>query len=156
MLDLLREKVVKELGQKDKEGSSKDGMDISLARFNLQTKEFQWAGANNPLYIIQKGIAMEIKGNKQPIGYHSNMHPFTNHVLQLEKGDCIYLFTDGFADQFGGPSGKKYKYSQQKQLLFSVYKNSMQTQKEILASSFEKWKSELEQTDDLRFIGVKI
>ncbi len=156
ILNLLRDKIVKELGQKGKEGESKDGMDISLACFNKHTQELQWSGANNPLYILRGDTLTELKGNKQPIGYHENMMPFTNHMIKLGKGDLIFLFTDGFSDQFGGPRGKKFKYSQFKELLISVSSQTMEKQKEILNSEFENWKSYHEQTDDVCVIGVRV
>jgi len=156
ILDSLREKIVKELGQKGKEGESKDGMDISLVCFNNKTNELQWAGANNPLYILRGNTLTEIKGNKQSIGYHENMMPFTNHNIKLGKGDSVFLFTDGFADQFGGPKGKKFKYSQFKELVISVSQEPMEKQKEILNNEFEEWKSYHEQTDDVCVIGVRV
>lgn len=84
------------------------------------------------------------------------MQPFTNHIINLEKGNSIYLFTDGFADQFGGPKGKKFKYSKLKELLISINTLSMDEQKEILHSEFEGWKTNLEQTDDVCVIGVRV
>lgn len=156
ILSMLRDKIAKELGQNGKEGGSKDGMDISLACFNKKTQELQWAGANNPLYILKGNTLTEIKGNKQPIGYHENMKPFTNHEMKLGKDDLIFLFTDGFSDQFGGPKGKKFKHSQFKELLMSVSTQPMEKQKEILNNEFEAWKSFHEQTDDVCVIGVRV
>ena len=165
ILDQLRDRVLKELGQTGKEGQSKDGMDISLMRLNLETKELQWAGANNPLYFIQDGTLTEVKPNKQPIGYHLSMQPFTSHVLKLETGTTFYLFTDGYADQFGGEKGKKFKYSQLKELLLSMQDKPMPEEKKILDDTFENWKAwpnteggvrRLEQVDDVCVIGVRI
>lgn len=165
ILDLLRDKVVKELGQTGKEGQSKDGMDISLIRLDLETKELQWAGANNPLYIIENSFStennskvefIEIKANKQPIGYHLFMQPFTNHTIQLAKGATFYLFTDGYADQFGGGNGKKLKYSKLKDLLLSLNDKSMPDHKKMLDETFENWKGTLDQVDDICVIGVKV
>ena len=84
------------------------------------------------------------------------MQPFTNHTISLEKGDSIYLFTDGFADQFGGPKGKKFKYSKLKETLISINAQTMDQQKELLHSEFENWKTNLEQTDDVCVIGVRV
>lgn len=156
ILNQLREKIVEELGQGRKELEAKDGMDISLVRFNLETRELQWAGANNPLYYILNGKWLEIKANKQPISYQENMQPFTNHSIQLETGSSFYLFTDGYADQFGGPSGKKFKSSQLKETLFAISNRPMKEQKIILKDTFETWKGELEQIDDVCIIGMKV
>ena len=156
ILDELRKRIIKELGQTGKEGDSKDGMDISLMALNLQTLEIEWAGANNSLNFIQNGELKEIKANKQPVGYFPEPKPFTNHRIQLQKGDTVYIFTDGYADQFGGPKGKKFRYSQFEKLLVSIQEKSMTEQREILSETIDKWKGELEQIDDICIIGVKI
>ena len=116
----------------------------------------QWAGANNPLYYILNGKWLEIKANKQPISYQENMQPYTNHSIQLETASSFYLFTDGYADQFGGPAGKKFKYSKLKETLFAISSKPMKEQKIILKDTFEKWKGELEQIDDVCIIGMKV
>ena len=150
----------------------KDGMDIALCSLkfdvkglrlnNLETTALlQYAGANNPLYITTKnteGIAelTEIKPNKQPIGKYFRQESFTNHEVELKKGDTIYIFTDGFADQFGGPKGKKMMYKPFKELLLKINNKSMAEQKEILEQHFYKWKGNLEQVDDVCVIGVRI
>lgn len=189
ILDQLRNKIVKELGQSGKEGHSKDGMDISLMRLNLETKELQWAGANNPLWIVRKNptsfpiekkqftskslqdpilsktltleedrkeFLMEFKPNKQPIGFHLAMQPFTNHIIQLEKDDTFYLFTDGYADQFGGQKEKKFMHNKLKDLLTSFQEVPFSEYKENLNITFENWKGKLEQVDDVTIIGIRI
>ncbi|MFY9309693.1 MAG: SpoIIE family protein phosphatase [Bacteroidia bacterium] len=156
ILDELRNKVVKELGQTGKRDESKDGMDISLIRLNLNTLELQWAGANNALNLIRDGELSEIKADKQPIGYYPEARPFTNHVIQLKKGDYIYLFSDGYADQFGGPKGKKFKYKQLEQLLVSNAHLPLQQQKTQLKKAFYDWKGDLPQVDDVCIIGIKV
>ena len=156
ILDELRLKLVKELGA---DGETKDGMDISIAMLSLKTNEHFWAGANNPLWIIRKesGLLDEIKPDKQPIGYtHTAAVPFTNHKIQLNKGDLIYLLTDGFADQFGGPKGKKFKYKQLKETLLGSSHLSLIEQKENLETTFEDWKQNLEQVDDICIVGICI
>ncbi|MFZ5551544.1 MAG: SpoIIE family protein phosphatase [Bacteroidota bacterium] len=142
----------------------KDGMDISLCRLNVKTKKIEWAGANNPLWVIKNGkkgkaetdYFIEIKADKQPIGKFDFRKPFTNHELQLEEGDCIYLFTDGYADQFGGPNGKKLKYKTLKDLLISQHEKTMGEQMEKIDREFESWKGHLEQIDDVCVIGIRI
>ena len=156
ILNRLRDKVVKELRQTGEAGGSKDGMDISLARLNLKTNELQWAGANNSLNLIQNGQLGIVKADKQPIGYHPNSGPFTNHEIQLQKGDSIYLYSDGYADQFGGPKGKKFKYKQLDNLIITHKHLPMKDQKVLLKKSFLDWKGDLEQVDDVCVFGVKI
>lgn len=155
ILDELRIKFVKELGG---DGETKDGMDISMIQINCKTFEILWAGANNPLWVIKKGTSEihEIKGDKQPIGLTHSPVLFTNHSLQLQQGDSVFLFTDGFADQFGGPKGKKFKYKQLKELLVSNSNLSLEKQKQKLEKTFVEWSGELEQVDDVCIIGIKI
>ncbi|PCI99207.1 MAG: hypothetical protein COB15_04605 [Flavobacteriales bacterium] len=137
----------------------KDGMDISLCSLDTKTSKLEYSGANNPLWILRKNSSeMEgIKANKQPIGvYHDANKPFTNHLIQLYKGDSIYLFSDGFADQFGGEKGKKLKYKPFKNMLIAVQNKSLSEQKDILISEFNKWKGQIEQIDDVCILCVKI
>ncbi|OFY85516.1 MAG: hypothetical protein A3F72_10100 [Bacteroidetes bacterium RIFCSPLOWO2_12_FULL_35_15] len=155
ILDELRIKFVKELGA---DGVTKDGMDISMIRINYKTAEIIWAGANNPLWIIRNGASevLEIKGDKQPIGLTHSPILFTNHELQLEQGDSVFLFTDGFADQFGGPRGKKFKYKQLKEILLVNNQLPHLQQKKNLEDIFSEWTGKLEQVDDVCLIGIKL
>ena len=114
------------------------------------------SGANNPLYIFRADELIITKGDKQPIGNYYNEKPFTNHKIKVNKGDIIYSFTDGFADQFGGPKGKKYMYKRFKSLILSIVEKPLSQQKQILDQTFENWKGNLEQIDDVCIIGVKI
>lgn len=155
VLNKLRERIVSELRQNDKTIANRDGMDISLCRLNLKTLELEWAGANNPLCLFRNGVLQEIKADKQPIGYHPVPKPFTNHVLPLQKGDCIYLYSDGYADQFGGPKGKKLTYKRL-EALFTEQPHSMSEQKEKLKNYFVEWKGALEQIDDVCVVGVRV
>jgi len=152
-LEFLNKQLAKNLN------SIKDGMDMALCAINLNKMELQYAGANNPLYIVRQKQFIEIKADKQAIGAdHENFESkkFTNHTLQLEKGDAIYLFTDGYADQFGGPNGKKFKYKKFQELLIEIQDNSMEEQKHLLNYHHELWKGNLEQVDDILVIGIKI
>ncbi|MBI3509211.1 MAG: tetratricopeptide repeat protein [Bacteroidetes bacterium] len=155
ILEELRKKFISELDQHE-HGSNYDGMDISLLRLNLRTKELTWSGANNPLYYIRGGELIEIKATKQPIGFMYEMTPFKDHCLHLEKDDIIYLFTDGFADQFGGEQGKKFRYSRLKETLLSLRNEPMSRQKILLKDILEKWKGNYEQVDDICLIGMKV
>lgn len=156
ILNQLREKVITSLHQTGKLGEAQDGMDIALCVIDLETKKLQYAGANNPLYLLRNNEIREIKGDKMPIGIHSNAHiPFINNELQLEENDRIYLFSDGFADQFGGPKEKKYKYKPFKKLLLKIHSKSMDIQHDILEQEIIDWQGELEQVDDILVMGLQ-
>lgn len=153
VLNELRSKLVAELGQS---GQTKDGMDISFFRLNLENYELMWAGAYNPLWYVRDKKLVEVKGDKQPIGYSDGKKPFTNHVLKLHKGDVIYIFTDGYADQFGGARGKKFKYNQLEKMVVDIHLLPMDKQKEIVTRTFEQWKGDHAQVDDVCFIGMTV
>ena len=154
ILDKTRELVISTFEKSGKD--VKDGMDISLCCLNINTNELKWSGANNPIWIIQNKKLTEIKGDKQPVGKFSDLKKFTTHTIQLQKDDSIYIFTDGYADQFGGPKGKKYKYKQLQEDVLEIQSFPMETQKNMLAQKFINWKNELEQVDDICIIGIKI
>lgn len=136
--------------------SIKDGMDMSLCLINFEKMELQYAGANNPIYIVNKELK-EFKATKHAIGADSNeTKVFANNVISLQKGDCIYLFTDGYADQFGGQNGKKLKYGKFKEMLIHMQQHSMSEQKNLLEQEFNNWKGNLEQVDDVLVIGIRI
>lgn len=154
ILDKTRELVIETFAKNNSE--VKDGMDISLLCIDRKNQKITWSGANNPLWYIQSGELTEIKANKQPIGKTENPQPFTTHPILYEPNTLFYLFTDGFADQFGGPKGKKFKHSQFKELLLDIESKPSAEQTEILESQFENWKGGLEQVDDVCVIGVRI
>jgi serine phosphatase RsbU (regulator of sigma subunit) len=129
-------------------------MDISLCALN--GNHLQWAGANNPLWIIRNGELIEYNPNKQPIGKVDKPTTFTTHYIELQQGDKIYIFSDGYADQFGGEKGKKFKAANLKKLLLSIQHESMEQQKNILKQAFNQWKANLEQVDDVLVIGVSV
>ena len=177
ILNFLRDRIILELNQTGRVSETKDGMDISLVRIKLSespSKEVMWAGANNPIYAVtaksnfefetsfKKEISSEVRclyslqADKMPIGYFENLKPFSNHVFHLNQGDMFYLFTDGFADQFGGPKGKKYKYSALKEKLFSFSELPLNLQLSNLEKEFENWKGSLEQVDDICLLGIKL
>lgn len=134
-----------------------DGMDISFCRYDKKSKMLSWAGANNALLIIRNGSEEieEIKPNKQPIGGYISHAPFDTHHIQLNEGDQIYLTSDGYPDQFGGPKGKKYKYLRFKELLLRNSKEGLRKQKALISSEFWEWKQGMEQIDDVCVLGVK-
>jgi len=157
ILNMLRDKIILALKQRSGEQESKDGMDMMLCCIDRKNKKLSFSGANNPLYVIRKGELKEFKGNKQPIGvYGDELKPFTNQELDLQAGDLIYLFSDGYPDQFGGPRGKKFLYTRFKELLLSVSSRNMQQQYTDLDRAFWDWKKENEQVDDVLVIGIRI
>jgi serine phosphatase RsbU (regulator of sigma subunit) len=156
ILDQLRQSIIKALDQKGVSGENKDGMDMALCIFDYKKMEIQFAGANNPLYIFKNNELKEIKGDKMPVAIHERMQNFTNHTFQVEKGDQLYMFSDGYEDQFGGPLGKKFMSKALKQLIVSVGNLTMNEQKEEIERKFEAWKGDLDQMDDVLMIGVKI
>ncbi len=154
ILDKLTQLVEETFSQSESE--VRDGMDMSLCALNIKTLELKWAGANNPIWFLKNAELKEIKGDKQPIGKYENRKPFTSHQLQMEKGDRIYLFTDGYADQFGGDKGKKFKYSQLKEIILHFGFSPLKEQHQKLDEIFENWRKNMEQTDDVCLWGVKI
>ncbi|MCF8423061.1 MAG: SpoIIE family protein phosphatase [Bacteroidia bacterium] len=175
ILDKTRELVLETFAKGNSE--VKDGMDISLLCIDKSNNKVYWSGANNPLWYVKSSVTssavekstyagldsarpdiqlIEIKADKQPIGKSEITKPFTAHEIALQDGMQFYLFTDGFADQFGGPKGKKFMYKQLENLLISISHESMEIQKQKLENVFENWKGDLEQVDDVCVIGVKI
>ncbi len=134
----------------------KDGMDLAFCKLDMRTKTLSFAGANNPLYIVNANGVQILKPNKQPIGEHASNEPFEESTLILSEGDAIYLFTDGYADQFGGPNQKKFMYKQMRDLLENIYLQDMEQQQQILESTFENWKGSSDQVDDVCIWGVRI
>jgi tetratricopeptide (TPR) repeat protein len=156
ILKRLRKEIIHVLKQKGTMGEQKDGMDMALVSIDKETLELEFAGANNPLYYIRNNEFFEIKGDKMPIAIHPIMDPFKVNNLKLEKGDCIYLFTDGLADQFGGLNSRKFMYKQFKQILLQNSYKPMSEQKEIIESAFVNWRGNNEQIDDVTVLGIKI
>ena len=155
ILEKARELVIEEFEKSEED--VKDGMDIALCSLSNGSK-LHYAGANNPLWIVRSGRheIEEIKGDKQPIGKYHATADFTEHEISVQKGDIIYIFTDGFADQFGGEKGKKYKYKNFKKFLISICHLNMEQQAEAIHEEFERWKGNLEQLDDVCVIGVRL
>lgn len=182
ILDKTRKLVIKEFEKSEEE--VKDGMDIALCSLNFKGTSsgaekplLKYAGAHNPLWLIRKGKfdeatlpegsrisesengayqLAEIKADKQPIGKYETTKPYTTHTFELEEGDTLYLFSDGFVDQFGGEKGKKFKSLNFKRLLLSIQELDMEAQRKEIDKTFEEWKKGLEQIDDVCIIGVRL
>jgi sigma-B regulation protein RsbU (phosphoserine phosphatase) len=156
-LCLLREEVMKLLQQKGVEGEASDGMDVALCIIDEEKKIFKYAGANNPVYRANGNGLEVLKADRMPIGIHVNFStPFTSQTISFQRGDMLYLFSDGFPDQFGGPDNKKFRYKQFQDLLLSVHDSPMQHQKEILQRTFINWKNDEEQVDDILIVGIRL
>ena len=156
ILNLLRERVMKALHQRGHELENKDAMDMALCVFNPKTNELQYSGANNPLYHIRNKVLTEIKADKMPVGVNAIEEiSFTNHSLQLKSGDIVYIFSDGYPDQFGGPLNKKFKYGPFKELLIGISDRSMEDQRDELDQVITKWKGDEFQVDDILIFGIR-
>ncbi|MCW3086045.1 MAG: protein serine/threonine phosphatase [Bacteroidetes bacterium] len=159
VLNEMRKSLNRMLRQKNDETALKDGMDIAVCSFDLENNTLQYAGAYNPLWLLRNGKLTEYKADKQPVGAFMDSEeivPFTNNKISLQKGDVIYIFTDGYADQFGGNKGKKFKYKPLQELLLSICDQPMEEQHKILDQSIEEWKGNLEQVDDILVIGIRV
>ncbi len=158
ILDYLNKEVSDTLRHKSEESIGiKDGMDIALISIDKQNGTLEYAGAYNPLYLVRDGRLMETKGDKFPIGLSidNKLRKFSNHKFDLISGDMIYVFSDGYADQFGGHMGKKFKYDNFRSLLFEAHQLAPKKQLELIAKRFKEWKGSLVQLDDTLVIGLK-
>ena len=134
----------------------RDGMDISLCAYNPRTKILQWAGANNPLWLIKNGELIETRGDQQSIGNNENINPFSNHEFNLQSGDSIYIFSDGYSDQFDSNGEKKLTKKRFAELILSLQKLSMQEQGMALDNFIKNHQKDTPQTDDILVMGIKI
>lgn len=158
ILTELNAAIRKSLKQERADIESKDGMDIALCRFTNDFSEILFSGANRPMWIIRDNELLEFKGDKRSIGGTQNVNviPYSETKVVLQKNDCIYIFSDGFADQFGGPEGKKFMTKRLKELLISINSFSMDEQKMKLENEMNNWKGALTQVDDLLVIGIRV
>ena len=168
ILAKLRNEIIIALNQKGMQSDQKDGMDISLFSLDILPRrdssdgsyEFLWSGANNPCWIVKQNNLEELFPNKMPVGIHDHMDKFRTIKIHLNKGDKIYLSTDGYRDQFGGPSSKKFMSKHLKELIIENSSRSMAGQKEILGKKIEEWRTGFgtihEQTDDITIAGLEI
>jgi serine phosphatase RsbU (regulator of sigma subunit) len=158
ILTHLDESIRKSLKQERADVESKDGMDIALCRFNADFSEVLYSGANRPLWILRNGELLEYKAGKKSIGgaRSDNEPAYSEQLISLQKNDCVYIFSDGYADQFGGPEGKKFMTKQFKKIISSFGAMDMNAQKEKLDEAFLNWKKDLGQVDDVLVIGIKV
>jgi ligand-binding sensor domain-containing protein/serine phosphatase RsbU (regulator of sigma subunit) len=175
ILERLRQKIKELLVQEGNSEEQKDGIDMVIVIYNKTTKELLFSGANNPLYIIRNKKLMtgseldsyaskdnedyqlfDLKGDKQPIGFYWTETKFTTKYIPLQKGDSIYLFTDGFVDQKGGPKNKKFLSTNFKKSLLDIQTLSMDEQKQSLDDTLENWRKGLAQVDDVLVMGIRI
>jgi len=156
VFDELRAKLKHALHQYNTEIGSKDGMDAALCVVNTKTMKMSFAGAHNPLYLVRNGELIEYKGDYMPIGHHLQEKPFTAHMLDILPDDKLYIFSDGFIDQFGGPKDYKYKSKQFKEFLLGIHKLPMHTQQIKLEQEFMNWKGAHKQLDDLLILGFML
>jgi len=164
ILDRLRSNVINSLGQ-TVDGASKDGMDISVCVIDKKNKTVDFAAANNSMYYIRDGELKEYKAEKMPIAIYDYMKPFKNHVINYKDGDVIYMFSDGYADQFGGPKSKKFKYANLKKILLQIWETPMKEQSNYLSNTLKKWMNypdkysgdeKHEQIDDIIIFGIRL
>lgn len=180
ILNRLRYNMVVSLHQKNLPNEHKDGIDIAIISVDRKNNILEFSGANRSIYIIRNNEIIELKGDRMPIAINNNidpfthtyfeftklgkpfltnqdeLYPFTNHKLELFPNDCIYLFSDGYADQFGEKTNKKFKLNNLRDLLLKVHHEPMNIQSKILDQTHEKWKGNLEQVDDISVVGLKI
>ncbi|MFO8235799.1 MAG: SpoIIE family protein phosphatase [Bacteroidales bacterium] len=155
ILNALRERIMKTLNQTGENCEQKDGIDMVLGIYNEDTNILQYSCANNPLCLIRDKKIELLKGNKMPIGISGLYEEsFINYTLEIKTGDSIYLFTDGYIDQFGGIKDEKFKIKRFRQLLLDIHKHDFKEQKNILKQNLTQWKSHREQTDDILIMGI--
>lgn len=157
ILNQLREQVIKSLHQTGKDDEAKDGMEISLCLIDYEKHKIQFSGAHRPMYIIRDNELIEFKGNSMPIGInYQEDQSFTSEEIHFDKGEIIYLFSDGYVDQIGGKGRKTYKSDRFKKLLLEIHKIPMKAQEAELIRSFEEWKGEIDQIDDILVLGIQL
>jgi serine phosphatase RsbU (regulator of sigma subunit)/tetratricopeptide (TPR) repeat protein len=157
ILEELRAHVIKSLHQTGRIGESQDGMDLSLYIVDMKTRKMEFSGANNSLWLIRDGELIERRADKMPIGIYSWVDDsFTRHEVDLQKGDMVYSFSDGYADQIGGPSQKKFMSKNFKKMLLRIHTKSMQEQQRIMVETLEEWMKDTSQVDDILVVGVRV
>jgi len=156
VLNELRQQVKESLHQTGNLGEQKDGMDIAICVFDMETRSLEYAGAHNPLYLFRNGILLDYKADRMPVGIHKRETPFKDQLIQLEKNDMLYIFTDGYVDQFGGIDNEKLKSKRFKDLLLSISALPTVKQKQQIDDFLQTWRGDNEQVDDILIIGIRV
>jgi serine phosphatase RsbU (regulator of sigma subunit) len=158
ILNKLDKQVSEVLKQKEENSQSRDGMDVALCSLNVYEKTLSYAGAYRPLILIRDGELMEFKGNSFPIGgnfKYKKEKVFTQHEIKLQEGDTLYIYSDGYPDQFGGPENRKFTTKRFKKLLLEMQAQDLNQQKSALNQTFIEWKEDYRQMDDILIIGLR-
>jgi serine phosphatase RsbU (regulator of sigma subunit) len=162
MLDQMRDMIISSLHQQGAAGESRDGMELSICLYDPTTHVLEFAGAHISIYIATKPTQedpykiVELKGDRMPIGYYRFMKPFTVQTYKVQPDDIVYLFTDGYVDQFGGKKNRRFQTKHFKQLLAENANKSMEEQQKIIRNAFYNWKGDGEQIDDVLVVGLKL
>ncbi len=156
ILNRLRQKIIEALGQKGIYLEVKDGMDGSIISYDTVRKKLVFAGAYNPVYLIRENKIIELKGDRMPLSHYAKMTDFSSQEIKIKQHDRIYLFTDGYMDQFGGKDQKKIGSVRFKELLLKHHKDPLEKQKQLLLDNFLSWKKNEEQVDDITVVGLKL
>jgi CheY-like chemotaxis protein len=156
ILNRVREKIIEALGQKGICAEVRDGMDGSIISYDLKSKYLVYSGAFNPMYLIRDNKINEFKGDRMTLSYQDRISDFSRQEIKTKPDDLIYLFTDGYMDQFGGQEEKKFRRAQFRQILLRNHKNSLEVQKEMLLDTYLKWRGKEEQVDDITVVGLKL
>jgi ligand-binding sensor domain-containing protein/serine phosphatase RsbU (regulator of sigma subunit) len=156
ILNELREHIMTSLRQTGQEGETRDGMDMAICIIDKQNNKLQYAGANNPFYMIRDGEFMQVKADRMPVGiYYKSLEEFTNHEFDIRSGDCIYIFSDGYIDQTGGAKSRKFLSKNFRNLLFEIHQEPMKEQLKILDETMNNWMKDEEQVDDMLVMGIR-
>jgi serine phosphatase RsbU (regulator of sigma subunit) len=157
ILNNMNRMAIEVIRSKSDEKNLRDGMDVALCTLDPETLQLEFSGAHNPVYLIRNDELIQIESDPYAIGSFSHGEKeYTNHSVQLQPGDCLYMFSDGFADQFGGPNGKKFMRKQFRMSLLGMNHLPMKDQYRKLEEIFDKWKGELDQVDDILVMGIRI
>lgn len=157
--DLILEELSREVkfALKQDDTGNRDGMDMALCTIDLDSKEVEFAGAKNPLIVVKNGVSERIKGDKKPIGYsHYKDTSFQKHKVEIETPTCLYMFSDGYVDQFGGDKGRKFMVKRFQRLLEEIHTKPMHEQHDILGANMKEWMKGEVQIDDIIIVGIKI
>jgi serine phosphatase RsbU (regulator of sigma subunit) len=156
ILNRLREKIIDALGQKGIISEVRDGMDGSIISYDPMNRKLVYSAAYNPIYLIRDNKIIEFKGDRMPLSHHPKMTGFSSREIKIRRNDRVYLFTDGYMDQFGGQEVKKFRRSQFKEVLIRIHKKPLNVQKRLLQDAYLTWRGKEEQVDDITVVGLKL